>query len=82
MMILIMLILILYRSSDDLCYISHCYPYPYSQLYQWLLQLEQDDRRWCNVTKQVICKNLAGNDVFLQLLREMLVKRNCSRGKE
>ena len=60
--------------SDDLCYISHCYPYPYSQLYQWLLQLEQDDSRWCNVTKQVMCKSLAGNDVFLLTITE----RNAS----
>ena len=56
--------------SEDLCYISHCYPYPYSQLCQWLLQLEQDDKKWCNVTKQVMCKSLAGNDVFLLTITE------------
>ena len=56
--------------SDDLCYISHCYPYPYSQLCQWLLKMEQDDKKWCNVTKQVMCKSLAGNDVFLLTITE------------
>jgi len=51
--------------SDDLCYITHCYPYTYSHLHQWLLRMEQDSSKWRHVDKQVLCKSLAGNDVFL-----------------
>ena len=32
--------------------------------------MEQDDKKWCNVTKQVMCKSLAGNDVFLLTITE------------
>ena len=63
MIILIMFILILYRS--------------FHTLYQWLLQMEQDDSRWCNVTKQVMYKSLAGNDVFLLTI----TKGNTSEGE-
>jgi len=27
--------------------------------------MEQDSKKWCHVEKQVLCKSLAGNDVFL-----------------
>ncbi|XP_028970678.2 cytosolic carboxypeptidase 2 isoform X2 [Esox lucius] len=47
--------------DQDTCYLAHCYPYTYSNLWTHLSQIEQDPRcsRFCKV--RTLCRSLAGN---------------------
>ncbi|CAB1322696.1 unnamed protein product [Coregonus sp. 'balchen'] len=47
--------------DQDTCYLAHCYPYTYSNLWAHLSEIERDPRRsrFCKV--RTLCRSLAGN---------------------
>ncbi|XP_043915139.1 cytosolic carboxypeptidase 2-like [Protopterus annectens] len=51
--------------DDDTCYFSHCYPYTYSDLQSYLLNVANNAvlSQFCKV--RVLCRSLAGNMVYI-----------------
>ncbi|XP_071955490.1 cytosolic carboxypeptidase 2-like isoform X2 [Antedon mediterranea] len=54
-----------FQNADDTCYLAHCYPYTYSHLQDYLLNLSNDPvkNKFCKV--RVLCRSLAGNCVYI-----------------
>ncbi|KAF8570609.1 hypothetical protein P879_01686 [Paragonimus westermani] len=61
--------------SQDVVYFACCYPYTYSQLRDYLNNLERNPkvRRFCQ--QQVLCETLAGNKVPILTITEPAVDR-------
>uniref|UniRef100_A0A672YQP2 Cytosolic carboxypeptidase 2 n=1 Tax=Sphaeramia orbicularis TaxID=375764 RepID=A0A672YQP2_9TELE len=51
--------------DSDTCYLAHCYPYTYSRLQNYLRCISSDPNvaSYCNL--RVLCRSLAGNDVYV-----------------
>ncbi|XP_029453105.1 cytosolic carboxypeptidase 3 isoform X2 [Rhinatrema bivittatum] len=49
----------------DTCYFAHCYPYTYSNLQRYLVNIANDHERsrFCKV--RILCRSLAGNLVYI-----------------
>ena len=56
--------------SHDTCYFAHCYPYTYSDLQDYLLELANNPLKSRICKQRVFCRTLAGN-----LVREKRRKR-------
>ncbi|XP_033106101.1 uncharacterized protein LOC117108244 isoform X2 [Anneissia japonica] len=54
-----------FPNANDTCYFAHCYPYTYSNLQDYLLNVSNDPvkNRFCKV--RVLCRSLAGNCVYI-----------------
>ncbi len=59
---------------DDTCYISHCFPYSYSELCIDIDRILSDPRRNKHIQKEVLCETLAGNACFLLTVTNHLDK--------
>lgn len=60
-----------FKHEEDEVYVSHCYPYTYSdsiELLQGLCRSETKDK----IRKTVLCKTLAGNDVEMVIITNFL----------
>ncbi|XP_022083602.1 uncharacterized protein LOC110975422 isoform X3 [Acanthaster planci] len=51
--------------DNDVCYFAHCYPYTYSDLQDYLLNLSNDPvcSKFCKL--RILCRSLAGNIVHI-----------------
>ncbi|XP_051875848.1 cytosolic carboxypeptidase 2-like [Pristis pectinata] len=51
--------------DSDTCYFAHCYPYSYSDLQDYLIDVATDPvkSKFCKI--RVLCRSLAGNMVYL-----------------
>ncbi|XP_018336175.1 cytosolic carboxypeptidase Nna1-like [Agrilus planipennis] len=50
--------------DDDVCYFAYSYPYTYSDLQDYLLELSNDPYKSSFTTLRLLCKTLAGNNVY------------------
>lgn len=48
--------------DHDTVYMSHCYPYTYSQLGRFLSGLEKDGYKRSKIRRKVLCQTIAGNE--------------------
>ncbi|XP_072107473.1 cytosolic carboxypeptidase 3-like [Mobula birostris] len=51
--------------DSDTCYFAHCYPYSYSDLQDYLLDVATDPVKSSYCKTRVLCRSLAGNMVYL-----------------
>jgi len=51
--------------ENDTCYFAHCYPYTYTDLQDYLLELANDDTKSTFCKQRVLCRTLAGNMVYV-----------------
>lgn len=49
----------------DTCYFAHCYPYTYSNLQEYLVDISKDPEKskFCKI--RILCRSLAGNIVYV-----------------
>ncbi|XP_076818930.1 uncharacterized protein LOC143464813 isoform X3 [Clavelina lepadiformis] len=67
--------------KDDCCYFAHCYPYTYSDLQEYLLQLANDPVRSRFCKQRVLCRTLAGNLVYILTITSPSRNPEISRAK-
>jgi hypothetical protein len=48
--------------EHDTVYIAHCYPYTYSQLQNFLTEVENDPKRKHLIQRKTVCQTIAGNN--------------------
>lgn len=46
----------------DTVYIAHCYPYTYTQLQNYLNEIESDPKKKNLVLRKTLCQTIAGNN--------------------
>ncbi|XP_013406856.1 cytosolic carboxypeptidase 2 isoform X3 [Lingula anatina] len=51
--------------KDDTCYFAHCYPYTYSDLQEYLMNIANDPIKSRICKQRVLCRTLAGNLVYV-----------------
>ncbi|XP_076450580.1 uncharacterized protein LOC143286741 isoform X3 [Babylonia areolata] len=51
--------------ENDTVYLAHCYPYTYSDLQDYLLELQNDPIKSRICKQRVLCRTLAGNLVYV-----------------
>ncbi|XP_038052141.1 uncharacterized protein LOC119724900 isoform X2 [Patiria miniata] len=51
--------------DNDVCYFAHCYPYTYSDLQDYLLNVSNDPVRSKFCKQRILCRSLAGNIVHI-----------------
>uniref|UniRef100_UPI00398E3858 cytosolic carboxypeptidase 2-like n=1 Tax=Pristiophorus japonicus TaxID=55135 RepID=UPI00398E3858 len=51
--------------NADTCYFAHCYPYTYSDLQDYLIDVANDPVRSTYCKVRVLCRSLAGNMVYI-----------------
>ncbi|XP_070199558.1 cytosolic carboxypeptidase 2-like isoform X1 [Littorina saxatilis] len=51
--------------DNDTVYLAHCYPYTYSDLQDYLLELQNDPIKSRICKQRVLCRTLAGNMVYV-----------------
>ncbi|OXA61045.1 cytosolic carboxypeptidase 2-like isoform X2 [Folsomia candida] len=54
-----------FKHSNDTIYLAHCYPYTYTRLQTYLRTLEDDAFRSNLLTVRLLCRSLAGNNVYV-----------------
>ena len=59
-----------FEHPEDTIYVAYCYPYTYSKMQLYLLNLEDDPERARNIRRKVLCRTLAGNTVDLITITE------------
>ena len=50
-----------FQHADDLCYFAYCYPYTYTDLMNYLHELELATKSMKVLRRNTLCKSLAGN---------------------
>lgn len=50
--------------ENDTVYIAHCYPYTYSDLQDYLMEMSSHPIKSTFTTLRLLCKTLAGNNVY------------------
>ncbi|CAL8084403.1 unnamed protein product [Calicophoron daubneyi] len=76
-----------FQYSDDVVYFSGCYPYTYTQLQEYLANIEANPRLRRVCRQKTLCQTLAGNDVPLLTITEpsdgqLFVSEDCSNDSE
>ncbi|WAR02838.1 CBPC2-like protein [Mya arenaria] len=54
-----------FNHSNDTVYLAHCFPYTYTDLQDYLLDLQNDPIKSKICKQRVLCRTLAGNLVYL-----------------
>lgn len=54
--------------ESDTCYLSHCYPYTYSQLQQYLQRISSNPTIASYCKLRILCHSLAGNAVYVMTI--------------
>ncbi|KAG5892786.1 hypothetical protein JTB14_032660 [Gonioctena quinquepunctata] len=60
--------------DDDEVYLAHCYPYTYSDLQDYLSELSSHPVKSTFSTVRLLCKSLAGNNVFYVTITSPVVQ--------
>ncbi|XP_023013150.2 nna1 carboxypeptidase isoform X2 [Leptinotarsa decemlineata] len=60
--------------DDDEIYFAHCYPYTYSDLQDYLSELSSHPVKSTYSTVRLLCKSLAGNNVFYVTITSPVVQ--------
>ncbi|CAL4122745.1 unnamed protein product, partial [Meganyctiphanes norvegica] len=56
---------ITFPHDNDTVYITHCYPYSYSDLQEHLLTIQNDPYKSLICRQRILCRSLAGNPIYL-----------------
>uniref|UniRef100_H2Y3W5 Peptidase M14 domain-containing protein n=1 Tax=Ciona savignyi TaxID=51511 RepID=H2Y3W5_CIOSA len=67
--------------KDDSCYFAHCFPYTYTDLQEYLLDLANDPVRSRFCKQRVLCRTLAGNLVYILTITSPSRNPEISRAK-
>ncbi|XP_078493257.1 uncharacterized protein LOC100183529 isoform X4 [Ciona intestinalis] len=67
--------------KDDCCYFAHCFPYTYTDLQEYLLEVANDPVRSRICKQRVLCRTLAGNLVYILTITSPSRNPEISRAK-
>ncbi|XP_077995004.1 cytosolic carboxypeptidase 2-like [Glandiceps talaboti] len=70
-----------FPNANDMYYFAHCYPYTYSDLQSYLLNLQNDPVRSRFCKQRVLCRTLAGNLVYVLTITSPSVNPQHSKSK-
>ncbi|XP_067848292.1 uncharacterized protein [Heptranchias perlo] len=66
----------------DTCYFAHCYPYTYSDLQDYLMDVANDPVRSSYCKIRVLCRSLAGNMVYVLTVTNPSETPEAAAGKK
>nr|XP_006820539.1 PREDICTED: cytosolic carboxypeptidase 2-like [Saccoglossus kowalevskii] len=70
-----------FQRNNDIYYFAHCYPYSYSDLQRYLLNLQNDPVRNRFCKQRVLCRTLAGNLVYVLTITSPSINPQHAKSK-